>query len=253
MSQEDAIRATGLWKTYGRGETEVIALRDVSLAVSRGEVAALLGPSGSGKSTLLTALGLLQTPDAGSIHIGDVAAVVDGRIRVDAAELRRSRIGFVFQRANLIPFLNALDNVLVAFEINEVRGSGARKKALQLLEYLGLADRAGHLPDELSGGQQQRVAIARALAMEPAILLADEPTAALDSHRSRDVMGLFRHVAHERGTAVIVVTHDHRALDAFDAVHEMEDGALRTASARGAPAPTATVTPERLREVVRQP
>jgi putative ABC transport system ATP-binding protein len=159
--------------------------------------------------------------------------VVGGQLRVDAAELRRTRIGFVFQKANLIPFLSALDNVLVAFEINEVRGRGARRKAHELLDYLGLADRADHLPDELSGGQQQRVAIARALAMEPAIVLADEPTAALDSHRSRDVMDLFRHVAHERGTAVLVVTHDHRALDAFDTVHEMEDGVLRTTGERG--------------------
>ena len=233
-----SIQAAGLCKTYGRGEAEVVALRDVSLGVARGEVAALLGPSGSGKSTLLSLLGLLQTPDAGSIRVGDVDAVIDGRLRVDAAELRRTRIGFVFQKANLIPFLSAADNVLVAFEINEVRGRAARRKAHELLDYLGLAGRADHLPDELSGGQQQRVAIARALAMEPAIVLADEPTAALDSHRSRDVMALFRHVAHERGTAVLVVTHDHRALDAFDTVHEMEDGVLRTTSARG-PLPAA--------------
>ena len=233
MSLAPSIHAVGLRKTYGRGETEVVALADVSLDVARGEVAALLGPSGSGKSTLLTSLGLLQVPDAGSIRIGEIDAVVGGQLRVDAAELRRTRIGFVFQKANLIPFLSALDNVLVAFEINEVRGRGARRKARELLDYLGLADRADHLPDELSGGQQQRVAIARALAMEPAIVLADEPTAALDSHRSRDVMDMFRHVAHERGTAVLVVTHDHRALDAFDTVHEMEDGVLRTTGERG--------------------
>ncbi len=225
-----AIEANGLWKTYGSGETEVVALRDVSLSVSRGEVSALLGPSGSGKSTLLTALGLLQMPDRGSIRIAGADVVVDGRLRVDAAELRRARIGFVFQKANLIPFLNALDNVLVAFEINGVRGAVARRRATDLLAYLGLEDRGHHMPEALSGGQQQRVAIARALAMEPALVLADEPTAALDSHRSRDVMGLFRHVAHERGTAVIVVTHDHRALDAFDSVHEMEDGVLRAAA-----------------------
>jgi len=226
-----AIEATNLWKRYGKGETEVVALHDVSLAVSPGEVSALLGPSGSGKSTLLTALGLLQTPDSGTIRLAGNVAVKDGRILVDAAELRRSKIGFVFQRANLIPFLNARDNVLVAFEINGVRGGEAKKRTDELLGYLGLADRAHHMPEALSGGQQQRVAIARALAMNPAIVLADEPTAALDSHRSRDVMSLFRHVAHERGTAVIVVTHDHRALDAFDTVHEMEDGVLQPAKA----------------------
>jgi putative ABC transport system ATP-binding protein len=224
-----AIEAIGLHKTYGSGETEVVALRDVSLTVSRGEVAALLGPSGSGKSTLLTALGLLQAPDSGSIRVGGIQAIVDGQLRVDAAQVRRAHIGFVFQKANLVPFLNALDNVLVAFEINGLRGRDVRRRALRLFDDLGLSDRAAHMPEQLSGGQQQRVAIARALAMEPAIVLADEPTAALDSHRSRDVMRLFRQVAHERGTAVVVVTHDHRALDAFDTVHEMEDGVLRRA------------------------
>lgn len=226
-----AIVASSLWKTYGGGETEVVALRDVSLAVSPGEVAALLGPSGSGKSTLLTTLGLLQLPDKGSIRIGDLQVVSEGRQNVDASAVRRERIGFVFQKANLIPFLNAVDNVLVAFEINGIRGRAATQRANQLLDDLGLSGRATHVPDQLSGGQQQRVAIARALAMEPSILLADEPTAALDSHRSRDVMALFRKVAHERGTAVIVVTHDHRTLDAFDTVYEMEDGVLTSTRA----------------------
>ncbi|MBK8254572.1 MAG: ABC transporter ATP-binding protein [Polyangiaceae bacterium] len=221
-----AIEATGLNKTYGEGETAVSALRDVSLHVSKGEVSALLGPSGSGKSTLLTVLGLLQAPDTGNVSLGGMQVVKDGQLLVDAAQVRRTHIGFVFQKANLVPFLNALDNVLVAFEINGVSGKKAHEKAVHLLGYLGLKDRAHHMPDELSGGQQQRVAIARALAMEPKLVLADEPTAALDSHRSRDVMQLFRHVAHELGTAVVVVTHDHRTLDAFDAIHEMEDGLL---------------------------
>lgn len=228
------VEAGGLWKTYGKGETEVVALRDVSLRVSGGEVAALLGPSGSGKSSLLTTLGLLQVPDRGSVRLGGIEAVTEGRLRVDAARVRRESIGFVFQKANLIPFLNALDNVLLAFEINSRGGAEARERAAALLEYLGLSDRLAHMPDELSGGQQQRVAIARALAMEPPLILADEPTAALDGRRSRDVMQLFRRVAHERGTAVIVVTHDHRTLDAFDTVHEMEDGVLRTSSHHGA-------------------
>ncbi|MBZ4421748.1 ABC transporter ATP-binding protein [Myxococcus sp. RHSTA-1-4] len=232
-----AIEATGLWKTYGKGETEVTALRDVSLRVRGGEVAALLGPSGSGKSTLLTTLGLLLTPDRGQLSLGGEQVVADGRITRDAARLRRERIGFVFQKANLIPFLTALENVLLALEINGLRGREAQARARELLDYLGLGERTAHLPDELSGGQQQRVAIARALAMNPPLVLADEPTAALDSHRSRDVMQLFRRVAHERGTAVVVVTHDHRTLDAFDTVHEMEDGVLRTAPRVPAPSP----------------
>ncbi|MBC7174440.1 MAG: ABC transporter ATP-binding protein [Polyangiaceae bacterium] len=224
-----AIEATALYKKFGKGETEVIALRDVSLSVARGEVVALLGPSGSGKSTLLTTLGLLQAPDRGTISLAGAEVVSNGEIVGDSAAVRREKIGFVFQKANLIPFLDALENVLVTFHINRRSGAEERARALALFDYLGLEGRSRHMPHELSGGQQQRVAIARALAMDPPLILADEPTAALDSHRSRDVMQLFRRVAHERGTAVVVVTHDHRTLDAFDTVYEMEDGLLSTA------------------------
>jgi putative ABC transport system ATP-binding protein len=223
---EVAIRASSLNKTYGTGESEVRALRDVSLEVARGEVVALLGPSGSGKSTLLTALGLLNLPERGTIALGNEPVVVDGAARRDLAELRRSRLGFVFQKSNLVPFLTAAENVRLGLELNEVRGSSAEARVHTLLDYLGLAHRENRYPEELSGGQQQRVAIARALAMDPPLLLADEPTAALDGARSRDVMQLFRKVAHEKGTAVVVVTHDHRTLDAFDAIYEMEDGVL---------------------------
>jgi len=235
----EAISGEALWKTYGRGDTEVVALHDVSLRVARGEVVALLGPSGSGKSTLLTTLGLLQLPDRGTVRIAGERVVEGGRALADLATLRRERLGFVFQKANLVPFLSALENVVVAFTINGVTGREGRSKAAELLGYLGLDDRVHHMPDELSGGQQQRVAIARALAMSPAVVLADEPTAALDSTRSRDVMQLFRRVAHERGAAVVVVTHDHRTLDAFDTVYEMEDGVLTT---HGAPHTSASVS-----------
>ncbi len=222
----EALAGESLWKTYGRGDAEVVALHDVSLRVMRGEVVALLGPSGSGKSTLLTTLGLLQMPDRGIVRVAGERVVDGERALADLAMLRRERLGFVFQKANLVPFLSTLENVLVAFTINGVTGREARSKAGELLGYLGLADRVDHMPDQLSGGQQQRVAIARALAVQPAVVLADEPTAALDSTRSRDVMQLFRRVAHDRGAAVVVVTHDHRTLDAFDTVHEMEDGRL---------------------------
>lgn len=221
-----AIRAQGLTKTYGKGESEVRALRDVSLHVDRGEVVALLGPSGSGKSTLLMSLGLLLLPERGVISLAGEEVVVDGVARRELASLRRSRLGFVFQKSNLVPFLTAQENVLLALEINEVRGKGAVRTAQGLLEYLGLAGRFDAYPDELSGGQAQRVAIARALAMDPPVILADEPTAALDGKRGRDVMELFRRVSHEKGAAVVVVTHDHRTLDAFDTVYEMEDGVL---------------------------
>ena len=222
-----AIVAENLTKIYGSGNTEVVAMRDVSLRVARGEVIALLGPSGSGKSTLLTAIGLINPPTAGHIHIGGEWVMEADQAKVNVREFRRRHIGFVFQKANLIPFLNAVENVQVALEINDVAPRAAKKRALELLDYLGVADRASNLPDALSGGQQQRVAVARALANEPSLILADEPTAALDSHRGRQVMELFRQVAHERGAAVLVVTHDHRSLDVFDRTYDMEDGQLK--------------------------
>lgn len=223
-----AVEAIGLTKIYGSGNTEVIAMKDVSLKLARGEVAALLGPSGAGKSTFLTAIGLINPPTSGRIVLGGEAVMDGERALVDVRAYRRQHLGFVFQKANLIPFLNAVENVAVAMEINDVAPRAARQRALELLDYLGVADRAKNLPDALSGGQQQRVAVARALANQPSLILADEPTAALDSHRGRQVMELFRQVAHERGSAVIVVTHDQRSLDVFDRTYEMEDGELRS-------------------------
>jgi len=220
------LEASGLTKTYGSGNTEVVALQEVSLSIARGQVSALLGPSGAGKSTLLTVLGLIRTPDVGRISIDDTV-VFEGHLKVNAKTFRRNHIGFVFQKANLIPFLTAVENVQLAMEINDISPGKARKRATELLEQLGLADRAEHLPAKLSGGQQQRVAIARALANEPSLLLADEPTAALDSVRGRQVMELFRELSRNHQTGVIVVTHDHRALDVFDHAWEMEDGKLR--------------------------
>ncbi len=222
-----AVEAIGLTKIYGSGNTEVVAMKDVSVRLERGEVVALLGPSGAGKSTFLTAIGLINPPTAGRI-IMDGEPIMDGeRALVDLRAYRRQHLGFVFQKANLIPFLNALENVAVAMEINDVTSRAARERAMELLEYLGVADRATNLPDTLSGGQQQRVAVARALANQPSLILADEPTAALDSHRGRQVMELFRKVAHERGSAVMVVTHDQRSLDVFDRTYDMEDGQLQ--------------------------
>ncbi|MCC6823640.1 MAG: ABC transporter ATP-binding protein [Verrucomicrobia subdivision 3 bacterium] len=222
-----AVEAIALTKIYGSGNTEVVAMKDVSVTLARGEVVALLGPSGAGKSTFLTAIGLINTPTSGRIVMAGEPVMDGDRALVDLRAYRRQHLGFVFQKANLIPFLNALENVAVAMEINDVSPRAARKHAMELLEYLGVADRANNLPDALSGGQQQRVAVARALANQPSLSLADEPTAALDSHRGRQVMELFRKVAHERGSAVMVVTHDQRSLDVFDRTYEMEDGLLR--------------------------
>jgi putative ABC transport system ATP-binding protein len=171
--QSAAIEANALTKVYGHGRTEVTALRGVDLRVEHGEVVALLGPSGAGKSTLLTAIGLINPPTSGRISI-DGTPVLDGpRALVDLRAFRRQHLGFVFQKANLIPFLSALQNVEVALAINDVPSGPARHRALELLDYLGVADRAGNLPDALSGGEQQRVAIARALANRPSLLLAD--------------------------------------------------------------------------------
>jgi putative ABC transport system ATP-binding protein len=224
----EALRAKDLDKRYGDGETEVWALREVDLVLRVGQVVALLGPSGSGKSTLIKVLGLVTHADRGDIWMNGQHIVHDGAPVADVGELRRTHIGFVFQKANLIPFLNARRNVEIACEIGERYAPRAR--ATELLEYLGVGHRGGAYPSTLSGGEQQRVAIARALANGPSLILADEPTAALDKERGRAVMDLLRRVAHEQGTAVVVVTHDHRSLDIFDAIYHMEDGRLTASS-----------------------
>jgi putative ABC transport system ATP-binding protein len=226
MKDLPAIEAIGLTKVYGSGNTEVVAMRDASMTVQRGEVVALLGPSGSGKSTFLTAVGLINPPTSGRVSI-DGQPVLDGpRALTRLPAFRRRHIGFIFQKSNLIPFLNARENVQIALELDHATPQFARQRTTQLLEELGVLDRSENMPSMLSGGQQQRVAVARALANQPSILLADEPTAALDSQRGRQVMELFAQVAHDHGTGVVVVTHDHRALDVFDTLYSMEDGLL---------------------------
>lgn len=227
MNESPAIEARELTKVYGSGNTEVVAMRNASMTVRRGEVVALLGPSGSGKSTFLTAVGLINPPTSGRVSIGGHPVLDGPRALTSLPAFRRRHVGFVFQKSNLIPFLNARENVQVALELNASSPRAARQRALQLLEELGVRDRSENLPSMLSGGQQQRVAVARALANQPSILLADEPTAALDSQRGRQVMELFARLAHEHGTGVIVVTHDQRSLNVFDTIYEMEDGVMR--------------------------
>lgn len=227
MSEAPAVEARALSRHYGEGHTRVDALRDATFEVTPGEVVAILGPSGSGKSTLLTILGLINTPSAGSLRIGGREVWRDGQAVTDLAVFRRRHLGFVFQRSNLIPFLTAEENVRLALELDDVPGREARARARDVLASLDLGERLHHLPTLLSGGEQQRVAIARAVVHDPAVILADEPTASLDSRRGRHVMELFRAAAHERGSAVLVVTHDHRTLDLVDRILEMEDGTLR--------------------------
>ena len=230
MSNGYAIETAGLTKVYGSGNTEEVAMREVSLRIGKGEIAALLGPSGAGKTTLLTSIGLINPPTSGTVAIGGKKVMEGPRSLTNLAAFRLKHLGFVFQSSNLIPFLTARENVVVALELNGIGRRKAQERAMELLGYLGVADRAGNHPAMLSGGQQQRVAVARALANKPKVLLADEPTAALDSHRGRQVMELFKKVAHEQGAAVIVVTHDHRALDVFDTIYEMEDGVVKRSS-----------------------
>lgn len=221
-----AVEVQNLRKVYGSGRTEVVAVRDASLTLARGEVVGLLGPSGSGKSTLLTAMALINPPTGGRIIIDGTPVLEGPKALVDLRAFRRRHLGFLFQKANLIPFLTALENVQIALEVNDALPREARRRAMELLDYLDVGPRAHNLPAALSGGEQQRVAVARALANEPGLILADEPTAALDSQRGRQVMELFAKVAHERNAGVLVVTHDHRTLDVFDRILEMEDGRL---------------------------
>jgi len=223
----EALRAEHVSKSYGTGDTLVRALDDVSLSLQKGAVVALLGPSGSGKSTLIKAIGLVSLPEVGRVWM-DGKLVLDAGIPIaNVGALRRKYLGFVFQKANLIPFLTASQNVEIACEIGG--HADPRRRALELLDYLGVGHRASALPATLSGGEQQRVAIARALANSPTLLLADEPTAALDKDRGRSVMELFARIAHEQKAAVLVMTHDHRTLDAFDVTYEMEDGRIKSA------------------------
>ncbi len=222
-----AVKTASLKKVYGTGNTEVVAMHDATMTVKYGEVVALLGPSGAGKTTFLTAVGLINAPTSGEIYIGGKLILKGSTPTTDLKLYRRKHIGFVFQKSNLIPFLTAIENVQIALEINGSSKKHARKRAMELLDELGMTDRYNNYPAMLSGGQQQRVAVCRALANNPALILADEPTAALDSHLGRQVMELFRDIAHKHGTAVIVVTHDQRALDVFDIIYEMEDGVMK--------------------------
>lgn len=217
-------------KCYGTGETMVTAVSKASAALYGGQVVALLGPSGSGKSTLLLIAGLLEEPTSGTVLIqGKIASGPHAEI-VDARGFRRQHVGFVFQKPNLIGFLTAAENVCLAMEINDVAPRDAAERTAELLKYLGVEHRSENLPAQLSGGEQQRVAIARALANKPLLVLADEPTAALDSKRGRQVVGLFKRAAQDMGAAVLLVTHDHRCLDLVDRILEIEDGTLRERS-----------------------
>jgi putative ABC transport system ATP-binding protein len=220
----NVVQIENLTKVYGSGHTAVTALRDANLTVGRGELVAIVGPSGSGKTTLLTSIAGIVEPTSGRIFISDRCVYENGWTVRDLRKYRREHLGFIFQSHNLLPFLTARENVLIALQINGVTGGHALRIANQLLDYLGVDERGHHLPEALSGGEQQRVAIARALANSPPVILADEPTAALDTERGRSVMALFRRIAREKGSAVICVTHDERMIEGFDHIYRVKDG-----------------------------
>jgi putative ABC transport system ATP-binding protein len=220
------VEARGLVKTFGRGEALVTALADADLSVEAGELVALMGPSGSGKTTLLRAISLIDPPTRGWIAIGGEPVYADGRVLVDDRALRRRRLGIVFQSYNLIPFLTVVENVALVATLDGLPAEAARARARALLRELDLHHRADIHPATLSGGEQQRLAVARAVMNDPALILADEPTAALDTARGAAVMDLLRRLGRERKAAVIVVTHDERMIPGFDRVYHMTDGRI---------------------------
>ena len=219
-----AIEIRGLTKRYGEGDAAVDALKGVDMTVQPGEVVGLIGPSGSGKSTLLKCLGAVTAPTSGRMSLAGEAIYDDGWKVVDLRALRRDRIGFVFQAPYLVPFLDVTDNVAVLPMLAGASNADARRRAQDMLAALDVAHRARARVAQLSGGEQQRVAIARALVNQPPIILADEPTAPLDSARALDVIRILNEMARRFATAIIVVTHDEKIIPTFERIYRIRDG-----------------------------
>ncbi|MDD2809967.1 ABC transporter ATP-binding protein [Rhodoferax sp.] len=218
------IRIEGLRKVYGQGDSAVEALKNVNLAVAPGEVVGLVGPSGSGKSTLLKCLGAIIEPTAGRMTLGHDVIYDNGWQVPDLRALRRDRIGFIFQAPYLIPFLDVTDNVALLPMLAGRPNTESRARALELLTALDVQHRAQAEPSQLSGGEQQRVSIARALANRPPVILADEPTAPLDSERALGVMRILNQMAVQFQAAIIVVTHDEKIIPSFKRIYHIRDG-----------------------------
>lgn len=226
ISSTALVSLRAISKHFGEGETRIDALREVSLDVAPGEVVALRGPSGSGKTTLLNVIACILDPSAGAMSLQGELVYNQKWLRHDLRRLRLDKIGFIFQSHNLLPFLNATDNVAIVLQLAGHEPAAARKRAVELLDYLEVGNRKNAFPAKLSGGEAQRVAIARALANRPRIILADEPTAALDSKRAGIVMDLLRKLAVDQSAAVIAVTHDEKIFDRFDRMYLLRDGRL---------------------------
>ncbi|HEU5302593.1 MAG TPA: ABC transporter ATP-binding protein [Acidimicrobiia bacterium] len=222
--EPSALRMDAVRKVYGSGENAVVALDHVSLDLAPDEIVALVGPSGSGKTTLCSIAGGILAPTSGTVVVG--GRDISGYGPKQLTEFRREEIGFVFQSVNLVPFLTARENLLVVDEIGARSGAPARTRADELLDELGLTDRAGHLPGALSGGQRQRVAIGRALMNDPTLVLFDEPTSALDTKLGDQVTQLIRTEMNKRGIAAIIVTHDERIAHYADRTVHILDGVL---------------------------
>ena len=230
---EKGIRITGLRKRYGEGDTAVDALKGVDMQVAPGEVVGLVGPSGSGKTTLLKCLGAVIEPTAGQMTLGEQVIYDDKWKITDLRALRRDKIGFVFQAPYLIPFLDVTDNVALLPMLAGRPNAEARQRALELLDALDVAHRAKASPSQLSGGEQQRVAIARALVNHPPVILADEPTAPLDSERALSVIRILNRMARQYHTAIIVVTHDEKIIPTFKRIYHIRDGKTHEEAGEG--------------------
>jgi putative ABC transport system ATP-binding protein len=234
LKQESkGIHIEGLRKRYGEGDTAVDALKDVNMIVSPGEVVGLVGPSGSGKSTLLKCLGAVIEPSEGRMTLGDQVIYDNGWQIKDLRALRRDKIGFVFQAPYLIPFLDVTDNVALLPMLAGHPNAESRQRALALLEALDVAHRAKAMPSQLSGGEQQRVSIARALVNRPPVILADEPTAPLDSERALAVIRILNQMALQYQTAIIVVTHDEKIIPTFKRIYHIRDGKTHEEAGEG--------------------
>ena len=224
---QPAIAVRQLTKTYAEGHAGTLALRGVDLDAHAGELLMLMGPSGSGKTTLLSIMGCILTATSGSVRIAGTE--VTSLREKELPAIRLQHIGFVFQGFNLFPTLTASENVELMLDLKSVAPAAAKQRARELLDQVGLGTKYDSFPADLSGGQKQRVAIARALGGDPKIILADEPTAALDSHTGRNVMQMLSELAHKRDRAVVIVTHDSRVLDFADRIVKIEDGAVAQA------------------------